>query len=486
MKNISTKMVLITGFLICMFISPQIVSADTVYCTSLKSNNLRLGSRDKEVYILQKFLQDQKYLTSAPTGYYGTQTKLAVSRFQANNSLGAIGSVGPLTRAKIISMSCAAPAASLPVVDNQIGIFDTDLQIGGTGVNVILLQNDLKKNGFFVEDVKGIFGTSTKAAVVFLQMMHKIVPADGIVDKTTRDTLFVALGLKTGPVTPKIAKSTADLEIISATIDGINGWDTAAKREATVRVTVRNSSTENLLIPIGTEFELYKNGQLLPEGKIFTEYTLELLPNQNFIIEKNIITTKYIMNTMILGNSFTLTVKGDVSNKILEKDKNNNSFVTSVNSLVPSDITTDPSLVGGARPNVQITSVVIKPQSFTSVVGSSDGKLLSLQATVSLTNTSSAEFQGNMTSRNNMFSAYLGTVSPQNKISVENKSELLSTNFRVGGMSTKELTFGLYKVLPNNYKKDVYPIIVYIDENQLLPGIDPSNSNKINMMYVSE
>ncbi len=80
-------------------------------CSSLM-NNLRYRSRDDqtngEVSTLQDFLQTNGYLNSEPTGFFGLLTMAAVKNFQLTvlglgyNS----GFVGPLTRAKIKSLSC--------------------------------------------------------------------------------------------------------------------------------------------------------------------------------------------------------------------------------------------------------------------------------------------------------------------------------------------------------------------------------------------
>lgn len=78
-------------------------------CTAL-TYDMRLTSRDTrtagQVTDLQAYLQDGGYLSSDPTGYFGTQTYKAVQGFQRANGITPNGLVGPLTRAKIKLLSC--------------------------------------------------------------------------------------------------------------------------------------------------------------------------------------------------------------------------------------------------------------------------------------------------------------------------------------------------------------------------------------------
>ena len=74
------------------------------------SNNLRYRMRDatvnNEVSDLQDFLNMKGYLSSGPTGYFGSATFNAVKKFQKASGFAPTGYVGPLTRAKIKAMMC--------------------------------------------------------------------------------------------------------------------------------------------------------------------------------------------------------------------------------------------------------------------------------------------------------------------------------------------------------------------------------------------
>lgn len=58
---------------------------------------LQLGSRGEPVREVQSYLYELKYLSIAPTGYYGKVTEEAVKRFQAEHGLKVDGKIGPVT-----------------------------------------------------------------------------------------------------------------------------------------------------------------------------------------------------------------------------------------------------------------------------------------------------------------------------------------------------------------------------------------------------
>ncbi len=115
---LSILSVLCLSFALTNTLTAQTISAmetDTVSieqtssCTALTSD-MRLGSRDArtngQVTDLQAYLQENNYLSSDPTGYFGSMTQRAVQAFQRRNNITPNGLVGPLTRAKIKTISC--------------------------------------------------------------------------------------------------------------------------------------------------------------------------------------------------------------------------------------------------------------------------------------------------------------------------------------------------------------------------------------------
>jgi peptidoglycan hydrolase-like protein with peptidoglycan-binding domain len=89
-------------------------------CLSLV-NNLRYRDRDinknGEVSALQDFLQSEGYLNSEPTGYFGLLTFKAAKAFQKANGINPTGYVGPITRAKIQTLTCSGtvPTPTIPI-----------------------------------------------------------------------------------------------------------------------------------------------------------------------------------------------------------------------------------------------------------------------------------------------------------------------------------------------------------------------------------
>jgi hypothetical protein len=58
---------------------------------------MKVGEKNTQVELLQKLLISYGYLTAKPTGYFGTQTKVALKKLQKNNGLSASGEVDQRT-----------------------------------------------------------------------------------------------------------------------------------------------------------------------------------------------------------------------------------------------------------------------------------------------------------------------------------------------------------------------------------------------------
>ena len=87
------------------------------------SHNLSYRSRDTstggDVSTLQDFLQSKGYLNSEPTGYFGLITLQATKNFQLASGILNSGYVGPITRAKIATLTCGTPVTP-PVTANPV------------------------------------------------------------------------------------------------------------------------------------------------------------------------------------------------------------------------------------------------------------------------------------------------------------------------------------------------------------------------------
>ena len=142
---------------------------------------LKLGSRGAEVSQVQTTLKNMGlYTYSKITGYYGTITRDAVVRFQAQNGLAQDGIVGPKTWAALYGTGAASrgTAKSYPT-----------LREGDRGEEVKQLQQLLKNTGYYGAAIDGIFGSGTRNAVVQFQKASGL-SADGIVGAQTWSALY--------------------------------------------------------------------------------------------------------------------------------------------------------------------------------------------------------------------------------------------------------------------------------------------------------
>lgn len=93
------------------------------------------GSSGSEVTALQNFLRTKGYFNANTTGFFGPITAKAVSAFQEANGLESVGSVGPLTRAKIQSISCGTNTS---VTSTPITTSTESSGTSGTGIVVTI------------------------------------------------------------------------------------------------------------------------------------------------------------------------------------------------------------------------------------------------------------------------------------------------------------------------------------------------------------
>lgn len=85
-------------------VSQSTTSMNQIGTSAIKyvfKKNLQLGSRGTEVIELQKVLRQLGLLNSVPSGYFGSQTKIALQNYQSNNGITSTGTLGPTTRAKL-------------------------------------------------------------------------------------------------------------------------------------------------------------------------------------------------------------------------------------------------------------------------------------------------------------------------------------------------------------------------------------------------
>lgn len=170
-------------------------------CADLTSTALRYGSKDAgtngEVTVLQTFLNDNSYLITAPTGFFGAGTLKAVKAFQKANGINPSGYVGANTRAKIKAIDCNNTISVAPVTGQAskvLGAYASNascvdlpenLHRGAESSSVVKLQNFLTKKGLLVDEVSGFYGDKTIDAVKDYQL-SKGMPVTGMVYDFTR------------------------------------------------------------------------------------------------------------------------------------------------------------------------------------------------------------------------------------------------------------------------------------------------------------
>jgi len=163
------------------------------------TRNLNIGSTGEDVKALQQYLNAVgfKIVGSGPgslgneTNLFGSLTRTALAKWQAANGVSpASGYFGPLTRAKITSVSIplatpsAVPAAtpvSTPQISGAVYNFTRSLTVGSQGADVRALQDYLTTIGHYSYSggSTGRFGAVTKAAVAAWQKANNISPASG-------------------------------------------------------------------------------------------------------------------------------------------------------------------------------------------------------------------------------------------------------------------------------------------------------------------
>lgn len=133
-------------------------------CITLGSD-LRYKMKDTtssdDITTLQDFLMSNHYMSGQPTGYFGLATVQGVKQFQHQQGLSRSGFVGPLTRAKINSVSCSS---GFSTSDNPAPVAPTP---GGTKQKI---ENDItnrkREQGSHMPDGKGFVETGTSVTPV--------------------------------------------------------------------------------------------------------------------------------------------------------------------------------------------------------------------------------------------------------------------------------------------------------------------------------
>ncbi len=164
------------------FVHPAIYDKETLLLPPI--SGLKKGDKGSTVTELQQKLKKLNYVLSID-GEFGMETEKAVKAFQKENKFTADGIVTPQLMGSIDALLLPKPAPDKFITNGAY------LKKGDKGINVIILQKALIKNGAKLKD-DGEFGDETKKAVIAFQKKNNL-KADGIAGPITLGALKVKL-----------------------------------------------------------------------------------------------------------------------------------------------------------------------------------------------------------------------------------------------------------------------------------------------------
>ncbi|BBD62223.1 peptidoglycan-binding domain 1 [Nostoc sp. HK-01] len=140
------------------------------------NGQLRVGSRGQAVSQLQQNLRQLGYFNDPKTGYFGSQTRQALIRFQQAAQIPANGVFDSRTAQAL--QSNLSVGGEYPLLSE-----------GSNGPEVTKLQQRLRDLGYFKMNPTGNFRSITKNAVIAFQRKAGL-PATGVANAQTWDALY--------------------------------------------------------------------------------------------------------------------------------------------------------------------------------------------------------------------------------------------------------------------------------------------------------
>ncbi|PWA08396.1 endopeptidase SpoIID/LytB [Pueribacillus theae] len=167
------------------FAAGAIFAAPSIGEAALGDRTLKEGTSDNDVKELQDILKSKGYFTyETSTGYFGSITKEALVRFQADANLPRTGIADKATLQALMESN----VKSSKEAPEENGSSNKLLRIGSVGPDVTNLQNKLQAAGYHTAAVDGIYGSQTAQSVRNFQKA-KGLKVDGIVGPETLSAL---------------------------------------------------------------------------------------------------------------------------------------------------------------------------------------------------------------------------------------------------------------------------------------------------------
>ncbi|MGP1386949.1 MAG: peptidoglycan-binding domain-containing protein [Thainema sp.] len=144
------------------------------------------GRSGDAVENVQSLLQEQGFYNGVIDGIYGSRTASSVITFQRSRNLSADGIVGENTwEALLDAYNRTSPDIGESAVTEYSPATAPTLAYGTRGPAVEAVQAFLKENNYYAGAVDGIYGSSTREAVLAFQGPYVNLSADGIVGENT-------------------------------------------------------------------------------------------------------------------------------------------------------------------------------------------------------------------------------------------------------------------------------------------------------------
>lgn len=199
-------------------------SSSNLQSISDTSQIMRQGNRGSDVSRLQEYLQKAGFYDyGSITGTYGPATQRAVRSFQQARGLQVDGIAGPQTLGRInseigstgssgsssSSASSGSSSSNVSSGSSNVTLNGQILRSGSSGKAVELLQEELKKLGFFTASISGAYNQSTVNAVRDLQRQAGIT-VDGVYGPQTHRAITNGVSKQVEDTPPSSGESSSN------------------------------------------------------------------------------------------------------------------------------------------------------------------------------------------------------------------------------------------------------------------------------------